>query len=106
MEKYAIRSPEGGSGTTRNLTNFCGKVVLPTVPNYTLLSIQYVISTNAYIHPLPRYLGCGGGSFLNRIVTVFGQKEFATLQVFCKRKRLSMYALAKASIREYVLRHT
>ncbi|HEX9341052.1 MAG TPA: hypothetical protein VF992_07790 [Thermoplasmata archaeon] len=43
---------------------------------------------------------------MNRIVTVFGQKEFATLQVFCKRKRLSMYALAKASIREYVLRHT
>ena len=42
---------------------------------------------------------------MNRIVTVFGQKEFASLQAFCKRNRLSLYSLAKASIREYVLRH-
>jgi hypothetical protein len=42
---------------------------------------------------------------LNRIVTVFGQKEFASLQAFCKRNRLSLYSLAKTSIREYVLRH-
>ena len=40
-----------------------------------------------------------------RIVTVFGQKEFASLQAFCKRNRLSLYSLAKISIREYVLRH-
>jgi hypothetical protein len=44
-------------------------------------------------------------SALNRIVTVFGQKEFASLRVFCKRNRLSLYSLAKASIREYVQRH-
>jgi len=48
---------------------------------------------------------CGGGSFLYRIVTVFGQKEFASLKAFCKRERLSLYALAKTSIREYVRRH-
>ena len=40
-----------------------------------------------------------------RIVTVFGQKEFASLKAFCKRERLSLYALAKTSIREYVRRH-
>jgi len=42
---------------------------------------------------------------LNRVVTVFGQKEFASLRAFCKRNRLSLYSLAKVSIREYVLRH-
>ena len=40
-----------------------------------------------------------------RIVTVFGKKEFATIRLYCKRNRLSLYSLAKASIREYVLRH-
>jgi len=42
---------------------------------------------------------------LYRIVTVFGKKEFATIQLFCKRKRLSLYSLAKAAIREYIQRH-
>lgn len=40
-----------------------------------------------------------------RIVTVFGKQEFGKLQVFCKRNQLSLYSLAKTSIREYVKRH-
>ena len=40
-----------------------------------------------------------------RIVTVFGKKEFSTIRLYCKRKRLSLYSLAKAAIREYVQRH-
>jgi len=40
-----------------------------------------------------------------RIVTVFGQKEFASLQAFCKLRRISLYSLAKTSIREYVRLH-
>jgi hypothetical protein len=50
------------------------------------------------------YLGAGRIP-LYRVVTVFGQKEFAALRAFCRRNRLSLYSLAKASIREYVLRH-
>jgi hypothetical protein len=46
----------------------------------------------------------GSGS-LQRIITVFGKKEFATLQAYCRRKRLSLYALAKSSIREFVQHH-
>jgi hypothetical protein len=42
---------------------------------------------------------------LQRVVTVFGKKEFATIQVYCRRNRLSLYSLAKAAIREYMLRH-
>jgi len=42
---------------------------------------------------------------LHRIITVFGNKEFETIAAYCKRKRLSFYALAKAAIREYVQRH-
>jgi hypothetical protein len=42
---------------------------------------------------------------MQRVITVFGKMEFATLQAYCKRKRLSLYALAKSSIREYVQRH-
>lgn len=45
------------------------------------------------------------GGFLQRIITVFGKKEFATIQTYCRRKRLSLYALAKTAIREYVQRH-
>ncbi len=44
-------------------------------------------------------------SALFRVVTVFGQKEFASLQAFCKLRRISLYSLAKASIREYVRLH-
>jgi hypothetical protein len=40
-----------------------------------------------------------------RIVTVFGKKEFATIRSYCTRKRLSLYSLAKAAIREYIERH-
>lgn len=39
------------------------------------------------------------------MVTAFGDKEFATIEAFCKRKRLSLYALAKVAIREYIKRH-
>jgi len=45
------------------------------------------------------------GVSLHRVVTVFGKKEFATIRLYCKRNRLSLYALAKAAIREYVQRH-
>jgi len=45
------------------------------------------------------------GGPLHRIITVFGKKEFATIQTYCRRKRLSLYALAKTAIREYVQRH-
>ena len=45
------------------------------------------------------------GVSLHRVVTVFGKKEFATIRTYCKRNRLSLYALAKAAIREYVQRH-
>lgn len=40
-----------------------------------------------------------------RVVTVFGKQEFSKLQTFCKRRQLSLYSLAKTSIREYVKRH-
>ncbi len=53
------------------------------------------------------------GVSLYRVVTVFGKKEFGTIRLYCKRNRLSLYALAKAAIRdlakaairEYVQRH-
>ncbi len=76
------------------------------------MSGQYVISPDVrilkssttkihlpWIYPRPR-----GGS-LYRVVTVFGKKEFATIRLYCRRKRLSLYALAKAAIREYVEHH-
>ena len=43
---------------------------------------------------------------MHRITTVFGNKEFETIAAYCKRKRISLYALAKAAIREYVQRHS
>ena len=43
---------------------------------------------------------------MRRITTVFGNKEFETIAAYCKRKRISLYALAKAAIREYVQRHS
>lgn len=42
---------------------------------------------------------------MRRVITVFGEKEFRTIEAYCKRKRMSLYALAKAAIREYVRRH-
>jgi len=42
---------------------------------------------------------------MHRIITVFGNKEFETIAAYCKRKRISLYALAKMAIREYVQRH-
>jgi len=70
---------------------------------YPLVFIACV-DRHTFIYP-ERIHGVRRRSALNRIVTVFGQKEFASLRVFCKRNRLSLYSLAKASIREYVLRH-
>lgn len=54
-----------------------------------------------YCEPIQRRVG---GS-VHRIITVFGKKEFATIQTYCRRKRLSLYSLAKSAIREYVQRH-
>jgi len=42
---------------------------------------------------------------LRRIVTVFGDGEFATIRRFCERKKMSLYSLAKIAIREYIERH-
>ena len=70
---------------------------------YTLVSIGCV-DRHTFIYP-ERILGVRRRSALNRIVTVFGKKEFATIRLYCKRNRLSLYALAKAAIREYVQRH-
>jgi hypothetical protein len=43
---------------------------------------------------------------LNRIVTAFGNKEFAAIKAFCRSKRISLYTLAKTAIREYIDRHS
>ncbi len=53
----------------------------------------------------PEFIRVPRGVSLHRVVTVFGKKEFATIRLYCKRNRLSLYALAKAAIREYVQRH-
>jgi len=45
------------------------------------------------------------GVSLHRVVTVFGKKEFAAIRLYCKRNRISLYALAKSAIREYMQRH-
>jgi hypothetical protein len=49
--------------------------------------------------------GPGRWFFTQRVVTAFGDKEFAVILAFCKRKKLSAYALAKKAIREYMERH-
>jgi len=53
----------------------------------------------------PEFIRGPRGVSLHRVVTVFGKKEFAAIRLYCKRNRLSLYALAKAAIREYVQRH-
>jgi len=53
----------------------------------------------------PEFIRGPRGVSLYRVVTVFGKKEFATIRLYCRRNRLSLYALAKAAIREYVQRH-
>jgi hypothetical protein len=42
--------------------------------------------------------------FIQRVVTSFGDKEFAAIVAYCNRKKLSLYALAKKAIREYIER--
>lgn len=51
------------------------------------------------------HLGERRRSALHRVVTLFGQQEFVALKAFCKNRRLSLYSLAKASIREYIRLH-
>ena len=46
-----------------------------------------------------------GGFLLHRVITVFSNKEFKEIAVYCKRKKMSLYALAKVAIREYIRRH-
>lgn len=50
-------------------------------------------------------MGGGGNRVTKRIVTVFSNQEFLLIKAFCDRKKTSVYALAKAAIREYVKRH-
>lgn len=42
---------------------------------------------------------------MQRVVTLFNKTEFARLQEYAKRKKTSLYALAKKAIREYVEKH-
>ncbi len=46
-----------------------------------------------------------GGFLLHRVITVFGKQEFKEVATYCKRKKMSLYALAKAAIREYIVQH-
>ncbi|HEX9341317.1 MAG TPA: hypothetical protein VF992_09175 [Thermoplasmata archaeon] len=42
---------------------------------------------------------------MHRVITVFGKQEFKEVATYCKRKKMSLYALAKAAIREYIVQH-
>jgi len=42
---------------------------------------------------------------MERVVTYFNKKEAAKLREYAKRKKISMYALAKRAIFEYVEMH-
>lgn len=42
---------------------------------------------------------------MERVVTYFNKQETAKLREYAKRKNISMYALAKRAIFEYVERH-
>jgi len=53
----------------------------------------------------PKFIRGPRGVSLHRVVTVFGKKEFAAIRLYCKRNRISLYALAKSAIREYMQRH-
>lgn len=41
-----------------------------------------------------------------RVVTVFSNEEFARIKAFCERKGISLYALTKTAIREFLKRHS
>lgn len=41
-------------------------------------------------------------AFTERVVTAFGAREFAAIVAYCKRKKMSLYGLAKKAIREYM----
>ncbi len=43
---------------------------------------------------------------MRRIVTHFGEAEFKELVAYRRRKKISLYALAKGAIREYVKKHS
>ncbi len=42
---------------------------------------------------------------MRRIMTVFGEAEYAKIADYLKRKKLSAYGLAKKAIREFMERH-
>jgi hypothetical protein len=42
---------------------------------------------------------------VQRISTIFSDEDFSKLKTYAKRKGLSMYALAKKAILEFVERH-
>lgn len=42
------------------------------------------------------------GGFTERVVTSFGYKEFAEIVAYCRKRKMSLYALAKKAIREYI----
>ncbi len=39
---------------------------------------------------------------VRRVATVFGEAEFKEIAEWCRKHKLSVYALAKKAIREYV----
>lgn len=42
---------------------------------------------------------------MRRVATLFNNEEFERLAKYAKRKGLSLYALVKRAVREYVERH-
>lgn len=42
---------------------------------------------------------------MERVVTYFNNADYRKLQEYAKRKKLSLYALAKRAITEYVEKH-
>ncbi len=42
---------------------------------------------------------------MERVVTYFNNADYAKLKEYAKRKKLSLYSLAKRAIQEYVERH-
>ncbi len=52
-----------------------------------------------------KYRIVGKGARMRRIMTVFGEAEYAKIAEYLKKKKLSAYALAKKAIREFMERH-
>ncbi len=45
------------------------------------------------------------GPGMKRVATVLNNPEYASVKAYAKRKGLSIYALVKKALREYVERH-